>query len=151
MKTLKIPTAQYNFYDASLIKKTLDSYAERENKKSHYRRTLYGAYKLIRQMPLFAGLGDFVILSSCVNWLRNINQDPTITEIRRTMLYFNPSLSTSFRIQLANTFLDWDTMGLQKSVEANKTTENRFYSKEVSDIVSKGKTHSSDENRRKNR
>ncbi len=151
MKLLKIPKAQYNFYDSSLIKKTLDSHQTSREKNDLARRTLYGVYKLIRQMPSFAGLGDFVILSSCVNWLRNINQNPTLTEIRRTMLYFNPPLSTSFRIQLANTFSDLHTMGLQKSVEANKTTKNRFYSKEVSDIVSKKKTHSRDENRQKNR
>ena len=151
MKTLKIPKVQYNFYDSSLIKKTLDSYQTSRDKNGLSKRTLYGVYKLIRQMSLFAGLGDFVILSSCVKWLRAINQSPTLTEIRRTMLYFNPPIPTSYRRQLANTFLDMNTMGLRKTVEAKKTTKNRFYTKEVSDIVSKAKTLSRNENRQKNR
>ena len=104
MKKVNAPKPKYDFYNGSMIKKTLESYQKSQSKKGMMNISLYGAYKLIRPMPIHAGLGDFVILSECIKWLREMEQKPTETEIRRCMMYFNPEESQSFRKQLAKTF-----------------------------------------------
>ena len=102
MKKLKIPQPKYDFYDSSLIKNTLDRLQKSKIKRDHG-ITLYGIYKKIRAMPIHAGLGDFIILSICVDWLRKV-KPPTKTEIRRCMMYFEPSLNKGERMQLVKTF-----------------------------------------------
>ena len=104
MKTLKIPKPIYDFYDDKLIDNTFNGMLK-SKEKNNKGTTLYGIYKKIRIMPLFAGLGDYVILSKCIDWLRNNQIKFTETEVRRCMLYFNPALSISERRQLAKVLI----------------------------------------------
>lgn len=106
MKRLRVPGSVYDYCDQSLITKTLNGYHKSKTKQGDVIRTLYGSYKLIRPMQLHGGLGDFIILSSCVDWLRKLEQAPTKTEIRRCMMYFQPTLHQSERKQLAETFFN---------------------------------------------
>ncbi len=102
MKKLKIPHPKYDFFDQTFIKHTLAS-AWKSNQKDMQGFSLYGAYKLIRVMPTYAGLGDWVILYSCVDFLRKIDTPPTRQEIWRSMHYFQPALSIGTKRQLTET------------------------------------------------
>lgn len=120
MKTLKVPKSTYNFYDSRLIKNTLSLNHKSASKHGNITRTLYGCYKLIRPMPLYAGLGDFIVLSECVKWLRELNQPPNKNEIRRCMMYFEPKLTKGERMRLVKTFYNPDTIGVNFKSEAEK-------------------------------
>ncbi len=103
MKKLKIPKSEYTYYDDSLIDNTLDGMLKTKE-KSNMGTTLYGIYKKIRIMPTYAGLGDYVILSRCVSWMRENNLIVKRIEIRQSMMYFQPSTTIKDRNQLIKTF-----------------------------------------------
>lgn len=128
MKKLTIPQSLNTFYDTSKISQTLDSLnRKRENDGNNV--SLYGAYKKIRTMYLFAGIGDFPILAECVFWLREIGYPPTKTEIRRCMMYFQPKLSQWERKNLSETF--FETADDSTYSQRNRITTKRTEAKQV--------------------
>lgn len=105
MKKLSLPKVRYALTDADGIMRVLRS-KWGSKKKINYGMSLYGAYKAMRTVPAYAAIGDFPILSMCVKFLRSINLPPTSTEIRRTMLYFQPPLGIKEKRQLTQTFFN---------------------------------------------
>lgn len=87
MKKLKIPQPQYWCTSADGIQTTLEG-TLRSKKKSNHNFTLYGAYKLIRTMASYAVLGDYVVLSQCVEFLKRKGLSITEKEIYRCFKYF---------------------------------------------------------------
>ena len=106
MKLLSIPSPRSDFYNADEIQTTLDGYHKKESKRGNILRRLTGIYRLIRQMSKHSGLGDFIVLSQCVDWLKVNNQEPKKSSIRRCLLYFQPLPTQKERMELAETFFN---------------------------------------------
>lgn len=136
MKTLNIPEPTYIFTDGTKIKDSLQSYHATESRRGNTRRTLAGAYKLIRVMPKFAALGDYVILSACVEWMLKNDQPVKKTEIRRCLGYFQPALERWEKNEIMETFFRPGVKHLFDKDEANENPKKPRNMKNGQYIVS---------------
>jgi hypothetical protein len=124
MKKLIIPESKWGYTDAEWIIQTLEG-MYKSNKKDGSKLTLYGAYKRIRQMELFAALGDWVVLSQCVKFLQSRKADPAEKEIYRCMLYFIPRVNWGERRRMAKLLISSPDRGFSKKLPPGKQKKAR--------------------------
>lgn len=90
-KKIEEKDPSYIFTDAKDIRITLNGILKhRQDDKRENRKgvpTLVGIYKHIRQMPTFSSLGDYIVLSMCVQWLKGLKLTVDEVSIRRCMRY----------------------------------------------------------------
>lgn len=87
MKKLTIPNITYQTTDAEDVGKAVTSRLRNRNKQG-FALTLSGAFKHCRVMPVFAALGDYVILSLCIETLNDLGQTLTEKQVKSCLRYF---------------------------------------------------------------